>query len=126
VAADVSQIVRAMNGIVTAAERVEVRLKPLAHRRAMAVRAAAQARVRVATGATREHIIVVDDSSNRQFRVEVQDVPGRNPMVPVWIEFGTSKVPARPFLGPAVDESRTAFLADVEALTIEEAEAALQ
>lgn len=125
-AADVSQIVRAMNGIVTAAERVEVRLKALAHKRAMVVRASAQARVRVATGATKEHIIVVDDSANRQFRVEVQDVPGRNPLVPVWIEFGTSKMPARPFLGPAVDESRTAFLTEVEAIATEEVEAALR
>lgn len=125
-AADVSQIVRAMSGIVTAAERVEVRLKTIAHRRARAVREAIQRRVRVNTGAMRDGVVIVDDSAHHQFRVEPQDIPGRNPMVPVWHEYGTAKMPARPAYGPAIDESRPVFLAEVEALVVEEAEGALR
>lgn len=115
-----------MNGLVSAAQRVESNLKTLAHRRARAVRDAVQRRVRVDTGKMRDAVVIVDNSANREFRVEPADIPGRNPMVPVWHEFGTSKMAARPAYGPAIDESRTAFLTEVDAMVTQEAEEALR
>lgn len=115
-AADVSQIVRAMSGLVSAAQRVEGQLKTLAHRRARAVQASAQNRAPVRTGLLRNSIVVIDQSAQRQFVVTVVDMTYRMPMLPVWIEFGTHDMPARPFLGPALEESRAAYLAEADEL----------
>ncbi len=115
-AVDVSAVRRFISGLVTAAQRVEGDLQTIAFRRARAVQAAARGRVRVATGLTRISIIVVDDSANKQYIVEVQDMTGRMAMLPVWIEFGTKNMPARPFMGPSLFESRPAYLNEAEAL----------
>ena len=115
-AADFSQVRQFLTGLVSATARVEGELKTIAHRRARAVQLAAQSKVRVRTGLTRESIVVVDDSANKQFIVEVRDMTGRMPMLPVWIEFGTRNMPARPFMGPALFESRDAYVKEAEAL----------
>lgn len=96
-------------------------LKAVARRRAQAVRAAAAQRLPGrgdtphATGATRAALQVIEDTPRREYRVEVGPIPGRDPMVPVYIEFGTVGTPARPFLRPAVDENVDAYLRDIDA-----------
>ncbi len=106
---DFSAVYRMQNGFLSEAERIEVDLKALAQRRAHAVLAGAQQRVPTATGKTRAALHVVDDSAKKQFRVEVADIPGRDPMVPVYLELGTVGMSARPFLRPSVDENRDGY-----------------
>lgn len=130
-AADVSEIRRAIAGLISAAERSEAELKALAHRRARAVHQSAQARLpqageRHATGKTRAALQVVDDSGRKQYRVEVGDIPGRDPMVPVYIEFGTVGTPAQPFLRPALDENRDEYTREAEQLITDLTEKALR
>lgn len=120
---DFSQVYRSLNGLVSAAEHIEVELKALAHRRARAVHAVAQRRLPEAgqgkaTGKTRAALHVVDDSAHKRFRVEVADIPGRDPMVPVYLEFGTVGMSARPFLRPAVDENREGYVREAEQLAV--------
>lgn len=118
---DVSGVRRAFSGLLSAAEQVETTLKTVAHKRARLVHAAAQGRLPSrgetphATGWTRAHLVIVDDSANHQFRVEVQDSTMREPMLPVWIEYGTIDTAARPFLRPAADENRAGYLRDLDA-----------
>jgi len=116
---DFSQVYRFMSGLIREAERSESALKALAHRRALAVHRSAQNRLPQAgegnaTGKTRAALHVVDDSARKQYRVEVADIPGRDPMVPVYLEFGTVGMSARPFLRPAVDENRDGYRQDAE------------
>ena len=118
---DFSQVYRAFTGVAAAAENVESDIKAVAHRRAQAVHASAQRRLPTAgstptaTGKMRAALMIVDDSAHKQFRVEVGDIPGRDPMVPVYHEFGTVGTFAQPFLRPAMDENRAGYLAEVEA-----------
>jgi hypothetical protein len=95
--------------------RLEAELRGVAARTAQRMKGGAQARVRVRTRATQTAIVVVEEADKRQFRVEVQDVAGRNPMVPVWLEYGTSTLGAQPFMGPAADAERATYLAEGEA-----------
>lgn len=44
---------------------------------------------------------IVPDDANKQFKVEVGGTV--LPMLPVWLEFGTAHMTARPFLRPAAD-----------------------
>lgn len=96
------------------ASRLETELRALAQRTSARVQRVAQARVRVRTRQTQQHIRVYEDSDKRQFRIQVDDVAGRNPMVPVWLEFGTSKLGAQPFMGPALEEVRGDYARDGE------------
>lgn len=117
---DFSQVYRAMNSLLSAAERGEVELKALAHRRARAVHAGVARRMPqkgdtpTATGKMRAALHIVDDSARKRFRVEVADIPGRDPMVPVYYEYGTVGMSAHPAFRPAVDENRDGYLEDAE------------
>lgn len=118
---DFSDITNFLKGVERAAVDVEADLKAAASRRAKAVHAVAHDRLpakgetKYATGVMRDHLVIVDDSAHQQFRVEVSDIPGRDPMVPVYHEFGTVGTAARPFLRPAVDENRDSYIRDAEA-----------
>lgn len=95
--------------------RVEAALREVAATSAGRVQRSAKARVpKGPERKTEQAIVVVEEAEKRQFRVQVNDVPGRNPMVPVWLEFGTSKMGARPFMGPALDEIRSTYTRDGE------------
>ena len=117
---DLSQVTRAVSGLVSATERAEAMLKAVAHKRARLVHGGAQRRLPArgdtprATGFTRAHLMIVDDSANHQFRVEVMDTTYREPMLPAWIEYGTKHMAARPFLRPAADENRDGYIRDLE------------
>jgi HK97 gp10 family phage protein len=117
---DFSQVFRAFDGVAKAATQVEADIKAVARRRATAVQAAARRRLPsrgdtpYATGTMKAHLVVVDDIAHKQFRVEVEET-GRDPMIPVYHEFGTVGTPAHPFLRPALDENRDGYLAEAEA-----------
>ena len=110
-------------GVDRAATRIEAELRAVAQRTAGRVKSGVVARMREATGKMKASVHVVEEADKRQFRVEAADVPGRNPMVPVWHEFGTSKMPAQPAFGPALEEVRADYAREGEAACAKAAEA---
>ena len=117
---DFSAITRFFSGLDRAAVNVESDIKAAAGRRAKAIQVGIQRRLPgkgdtpYATGAERDHVVVVEDAAHKQFRVEVADIPGRDPMVVVYHEFGTVGTSAHPAFRPAVDENRDGYLKDAE------------
>lgn len=95
--------------------RLEAELRAVAARTARRMQGGAQLRVRVRSRKTHDAIKVREEPDKRRFLVEVEDVPGRNPMVPVWLEYGTAKMGAHPFMGPAADAERATYAAEGEA-----------
>lgn len=84
--------------------------------------------VPVATGRTQRSIRVREDLVHRAYHVEVgahegmpadQDWP---PMLPVWIEYGTRFIPARPFMRPAIDAEQEPYRQRVERVSAQIAE----
>jgi hypothetical protein len=117
---DFSQLFAFLRGLDTAGANVEADIKAAARRRAEAIKSGIQQRLPgkgdtpYATGAEREHVVVVEDIEHKQYRVEVSDIPGRDPMVVVYHEFGTVGTSAHPAFRPAVDENRSGYLKDAE------------
>lgn len=103
-----------LQGATRVASRLEAELRALAQRTATRVQVGAQARMRFRTGQMRQHVRVYEDAEKRQFRIQVDDVAGRNPMVPVWHEFGTNNMPAQPSMGPALEEVRSDYAREGE------------
>jgi HK97 gp10 family phage protein len=97
-----------------AGERLEAGLRSVAQRTAARIRNGAQSRVRLHTGATRRGIVIVESHDKGQIRVEATPAPLAHPMLPWWIELGTSKMPAAPFMGPAIDAERSNYAHDGE------------
>lgn len=87
--------------------RLETELRTAARTSAGRIRDGMRALVRVRTGATRNAIVIVE--AEGQVTVAVAPIPGRNPMVPVWIEYGTSRTPAQPFAAPALNAERANY-----------------
>jgi HK97 gp10 family phage protein len=105
-------------------KEVEAAMMKVAKDTAERIAARARQLVTVATGRTRESIRVVEDLEKHEYRVEVgptkerpadKDYPAN---VPLWIEFGTRYVAARPFMRPALDEQRDRYRRDLEAASI--------
>lgn len=59
------------------------------------------------TGALERGIEAVRASGGQAGVVARRDVPGDSPDVPLFIEFGTEKMPAAPFMRPATYQRRT-------------------
>lgn len=81
-------------------------------------RVAADARARLdqqtkGTGRTSASIGVVETAAGAM--LVARPVSGRHPNVVLFLEFGTRKMPARPFFFPAVDAGRSAHHRAVEA-----------
>jgi HK97 gp10 family phage protein len=107
-----------------AIDNVGAALRSVSRNTAYRIRDRARQLVAVATGMTRDRINVVEDEAHQQFWVgvgrEATNVleslgAGRNPMVPVWLEFGTRYMAPRPFMGPATEEAREPHRAAVDA-----------
>lgn len=90
-----------------------------------AIRFAAEMRTRLraqtkGTGLTASAIDV--DTQAKSVRIVVRETPFRLPMLPFWLEFGTRKMPARPFIQPTIRANEAQHHRDKEAAV----EAAIQ
>lgn len=119
---DFSQLTNFLHGLETAAVNVEADLKAVAERHAHAIQSGIERRLPNkgetpwATGQERGHVVVVEDSEHRQFRVEISDIPERNPLADEYHEFGTKDSKAYPAFRPAADEQRASYIDDAEAV----------
>lgn len=55
------------------------------------------------TGATAAAITVTEAPERKAFIVGSSAPPGRHPALPIFLEYGTKRAAARPYLGPAAD-----------------------
>lgn len=82
---------------------------------ANAIAQRARQRVPVRTGRTQRSIRVVEDLAHHAYHVEVGAHAGMPadrewpPNLPIWIEYGTRFIPARPFMRPAIDAEREPY-----------------
>lgn len=67
-----------------------------------------------------------EDASQKQFVVESHAPEGRPEMVPNWIEYGTIKMPARPYMQLAATAETAQYVSDMEAAALEPVRAALE
>jgi len=122
-------------------KEVTARLRSVAFRTSREVMARAQALVPVDTGWTRDHIHIIEDAAHKQFLVsDGSDRPqvrialhtstrsGRMHtqkvtlnMLPNWIEYGTVKMRARPFMRPAADAVLPSYRAEMIAVATQTA-----
>ncbi|MBE3590006.1 MAG: HK97 gp10 family phage protein [Firmicutes bacterium] len=70
------------------------------------IREGASRRAPVRTGALQEHIITQPGEEQSPGRAEVLIGPDKERFYGLFVELGTSKMAARPFLRPALDEDR--------------------
>jgi HK97 gp10 family phage protein len=121
---------------------VTAQLRSVAFRKSREVMSRAKALVPVDSGYTRDHIYVEDDAANQQFivragtdaprvrfsvhrmkrsgRIHTQKVTLN--MLPIWLERGTVKMRARPFMRPAADAIEPSYRSEMEAAAIRTAE----
>lgn len=100
-------------------------MQKVARQAALRVKDRARALVPVDTGITRDSIDVQPDHANKQYKVGVFASPphvrkGRDsrtaylPNLAIWLEFGTTRKPARPFLRPALDAESASYKAAMQ------------
>jgi HK97 gp10 family phage protein len=61
------------------------------------------------TGKTAASIEIIEDDANKQFQVFPAGNPDRPANLPLWLEFGTRYMAARPFMRPAADEENPRY-----------------
>jgi HK97 gp10 family phage protein len=123
------------SGVEQLPRAVTLKLRAVAFRNAHRVKESAQRRVPVDSGYTRDNIHITEQEDRKQFTVDAgTDRPrvglalhtskrtGRQHtqrvtlnMLPVWLEYGTVKMRARPFMRPAAEEVQPAYTAETEA-----------
>lgn len=97
---------------------VEAKLRAVARDSAYRVQAGARARLRQqtrGTGATAAAIEVKEAPAARAFLVTAGHPIGRHPILPIFLEYGTKKMAARPFMGPALDAESDNYRAGMAA-----------
>jgi HK97 gp10 family phage protein len=108
-------------GVEALPRAVTLALRAVAWRTARRVHAAAKARLQASThgtGATANALRVVERDQMKAFIVEVGPVPGRPANLPLWLELGTIKMRARPFLRPSMEEAHADYLREAEAAAV--------
>lgn len=107
---------------------VTAALKAEARASADRVTAHAQALLRAqthGTGATADAIGVADDSAHQQFTVHVS--PGDRPAnLPLWLEYGTRFMVARPFMRPAAAAENDRYVQNMTAAAARTAQDVLE
>lgn len=63
-------------------------------------------------------IVITEDPANRQFTVESNAPAGQIPMLPVWVEYGTVREAARPYMGPAAAAESPRYATEMEAVMV--------
>ncbi len=66
-----------------------------------------------------EALVLEEDAANQAFRVVSKPPAGQPQMLPVWIEYGTVKMPARPYMHPSAEGEIDRYRRDMEAASIE-------
>lgn len=79
-------------------------------------RANIRAQGAVDTGALYRGVEVVPLADTSYQVVSTRDVPGDDPRVPSYVELGTSRMAARPYFWPAVEQVRPRFDAETRAI----------
>lgn len=109
---------------------VTARLRAVANRSGQRVLARARENLRrqtKGTGALADAIFVFEDVAAKQVRVNSMAPQNRikngkliePPLnVPIWVEFGTQHMAARPYLGPALFDEQDAYLRESEAAAV--------
>jgi hypothetical protein len=59
-------------------------------------------------------IRLYDEPQRSQYRVAVEPRPPRPRNLPIWLEYGTVKMSARPFIGPAQRDAEREYLPEAE------------
>lgn len=96
---------------------VTLKLRAVAWRMSRRVWASAKRRLESqthGTGQTARALHVVEHEAVKAFSVEVGPVPQRPDNVALWLELGTVKMTARPFLRPAIEEHAPAYIREAE------------
>jgi len=63
-------------------------------------------------------IVITEDAANRQFTVESNAPAGQVEMLPVWVEYGTVREEARPYMGPAAAAESPRYASEMEAAMV--------
>lgn len=63
-------------------------------------------------------IAITEDPANRQFTVASTAPAGQIPMLPAWVEYGTVREPARPYMGPAAAAESPRYASEMEAAMV--------
>ena len=95
---------------------VEAACRKVARDTALRVAAEARRRVPVDTGQTRDSIVVRPRVEQKRYEVEAGSARhGRAANVAIWLEYGTVKMSARPFMRPALDGEQDRYRRELEA-----------
>lgn len=103
-------------------EAVTAAARRVARNTALRVAAGARARVRVLTGDLQRSITVRPDEANKRYMVTAGRIDG--PPIALFLEAGTVKMTAKPFMGPALEAERGSYLSQLASETAKAAEQA--
>ena len=92
--------------------QLEQELRTLASQTGQAIRDTAKATVSVDEGVTRDNVVSEDDEKGT--RVFVRSTPNRASNLDLWLETGTPKMTAKPFLHPAKELHRGRYERETE------------
>jgi HK97 gp10 family phage protein len=120
--ATVTGLKEAQRAVAQLDQTVQDALQRVAAATAARVLTRAQALVPFDSGITHDSIQIVPQPEEQQYRVEVGAAPahrrkGRTaflPNLPIWLEYGTRTMRARPFMRPAFDAEHDRYIRDME------------
>lgn len=116
------ELVRAVHAL---PERVTAACRAVAGRIAVRIQAGARQRLIAQLQTSRrglaDAITVKEDLANQQFLVESSAPRGQAANVPIWIEHGTVKMAARPYMRPAAAAEQENYRREMETAVVAEA-----
>ena len=106
-------------------QAMRIALRAVAMRSAHRIAADAARRLRAQTrgsGETADAISVREEHQERAFLVESKATRGRPANLPFWLEFGTSKMSARPYMRPSAEAEQDRYRSGIEDAAIRTAQ----